>query len=592
MARKRFEIILADTAGFCMGVRRAVRMVLRAADQPAWPSPIRIQGPLIHNRQVLRVLEDRGVLTDEEGSDWAGGTAVVRAHGLSGSGQEQLRRRAAVLLDATCPHVRRVQKIVEEYAAQGYMCVVVGDAGHAEVDAVLSYAGAEGRVISGPGEVDELPDAERVVVVAQTTQDQEVFRRTAERMRARYPECRAFETVCRSTEQRQAEVRELAGRVEAMIVVGGLHSANTRRLAQISAATGTPTFHVETDAELDLNAMLSHERVGLTAGASTPNWMIRRVMRRLEDEHRRRTRPLRYWALTFVRGLVNANVYAAGAAAALSFACALLLSPRHPMVGACMAVAFFFVLGQQLLNQYGRRGALYLSEPDRAGFFMANEGALLLLGVCSSVLALFLAHFLGWVAFGLIALGSAGGLTYRVPLPGRLTRRLGFRSLEQLPGSKELFVGLAWASLAALVPALAAPGAPLPWRAAAVAFAVAFAAAFQRTLALELLDVRADKIVGRETLAGVLGPRVAQKVLYGLIVLVAAVLAGAGCLAGWTTDYCLPLLAAVPAALGCFALAKRSGVLRGEVSELAVDAQFYLVALAALAWSAAAGGAG
>ncbi|MHC4481373.1 MAG: 4-hydroxy-3-methylbut-2-enyl diphosphate reductase [Planctomycetota bacterium] len=565
MPRKRFEIVLAQTAGFCMGVRRAVRMVLNAADEPNRPMPIRTCGPLIHNRQVLQVLASRGIDTTAADDGEGGGTAVVRAHGLSRGEQERLRGRFPELLDATCPHVRRVQRIVEKYAARGYACVVVGDAGHAEVEGVLSFAGAEGQVVSGPEQVADLPPAAKVVVVAQTTQDREVFRCTVERARERFEECLAFETICRSTERRQVEARELARRVDAMIVVGGHNSANTGRLAAISAAAGTPTFHVETEQELDVDRILQYERVGLTAGASTPNWMIRSVVRYLEDEHRRRSRLGLYLGRLMLRGLVNANIYAAGGAAALTFACAHLLPSLPPLLGLCVAVTFFFVLGHHLLNQYGRREALYLCEPDRASFFMANERALLALGVSASMLALFLAFLLGWWAFGLVALGSAGGLTYRVRLPRGVGARVGFGSLEQLPGSKELFVGLAWGALASLVPALAALPGSVAWRGVAVAFAAAFLLAFQRTLAQDLRDVQADQLMGRETLAGVLGPRGAERLFCALVLLLVGVVAGLGCAAEWSSSFCFPLLAAVPYALVYFGLLRRARWLEGEL---------------------------
>jgi 4-hydroxy-3-methylbut-2-enyl diphosphate reductase len=501
-----------------------------------------------------------------------------------------LRRRSEALLDATCPHVRRVQEIVADYARRGYVCVVVGDAGHAEVNGVLSYADGAGYVVSGPDEVRNLPSADKVVVVAQTTQDEDVFRRTVEKVRERFGECLAFETICQSTERRQAEVRELARKVDAMIVVGGLDSANTRRLAEISSAAGTPTYHVETDRQLDVDRILQYETVGLTAGASTPNWMIRKVVRRLEDEERRRTDLGPYLARMVVRGLVNANIYAAGAAAALTFACSRLLQRPPPLLGVCMAVTFLFVLSQHFLNQYGRREALYLSDPDRADFFMANERALLLLSVTSAVVALILAFFLGWWAFVLVAVGSAGGLMYRFKLPRALSRKTGFRSLEHLPASKEVFVGLAWGALACIVPALAAGPAPHAWRDGSVAFAVAFLMAFGRTLALDLRDVEADQIVGRETLAGVVGPLAAKRVFFLVIGVLAAVLGLEGYFQGWAGPGWAALLLGAPYALGSFALLGRRGSgPTGELAEAMVDGQFYLVGLAALVLSLAAG---
>jgi len=410
-----------------MGVRRAVDMALGAADHPRYPIPIRTDGPLIHNRHVLEVLQTRGIEQLNREDDEPVGTVVLRAHGLSLREQEALAQRGAVVLDATCPHVRRVQETVRKYGSRGYMCVVVGDRGHAEVEGVLSFTGRSGHVVSGPEEVAALPDADRVVVVAQTTQDADLFRCTVEKVRARYPGCLVFDTICRSTGQRQEEVRRLAREVDAMIVVGSPNSANTRRLVEISAATGTPTFHVDDDRQLRVDEILGYERVGLTAGASTPSWMISKVVGRLQDGHARRAWPVRYVARLFVRGLINTNVWAAGSAAALTFANLQLLKATGSRAALSVAVAFFFVLSQHLLNQYGRRASLFLSEPDKADFFMANERSLLCLGVASAGLSLFLAAFLpGWYLLAFVAIGLLSGLLYRYRLPRRFGARLGF----------------------------------------------------------------------------------------------------------------------------------------------------------------------
>lgn len=570
-----------------MGVRRAVRMVLEAAEDPRTSLPILTPGPLIHNRQVLEVLQKRGVLQLGEEGDASepGGTAVVRAHGLSRERQEELLEKVGELLDATCPHVRRVQEIVAEHARRGYLCVVVGDAGHAEVEGVLSYADGRGCVVAGPQEVDALPEADKVVVVAQTTQNEAVFRSTVEKVRERYGDCLSFETICRSTGRRQQEVRELARRVEAMIVVGGHNSANTRRLAEISDSAGVPTYYVETEHELDVDAVLEYGKVGLTAGASTPNWMIRRVVLRLQDEHRRRTHPL--WALvrTASRAVVYTNLYAAGALAALTYTAAHLFRAVPGRLFHCMAVSFFYVLAQQILNQYARRRSLYLSEPARSDFFMNNERALLWLGLGSGLLSLFLAYLIGPWAFGLVLLGSAGGLAYRLKLPGSLVEGLGLRSLEQVPASKEVFVGLAWATLAALVPALAVEGAVGVWRPALLAFGVCLLMAFQRTLALDLRDVEADQLMGRETLATLLGPGGASRLFIGIGVAEVMLLV-AGALGGWTASLGYWLAAVALYSLGAFRLVRSPDRVQEELCEVLVDGQFYFAAVLAAVWTA------
>jgi len=583
MRPKKFEIVLAETAGFCMGVQRAVRMVLDAAEDPRTSLPIRTPGPLIHNRQVLQVLEKQGVLEMGDSNAVGEGTAVIRAHGLSRVRQEELRQRCAQLLDATCPHVRWLQEIVEDHADRGYLCIVVGDRGHAEVEAALSYAGESGRVIAGPQEVGSLPAADRVVVVAQTTQDEEVFRATVEAVRQRYGECESFETICRSTSRRQAEVRKLAGEVEAMIIVGGHNSANTRRLAEISRALGTPAYHVETERELDVNEILEYRKVGLTAGASTPSWMIRRVVHCLRDEDRRRSRPVWSFAHAMADVLIYSNLYAAGALAVLTFAASQLLGRPLRLPSVCMAVSFLFLLAQEVLNQYARRQSLYLSEPARSDFFMKNERTLLGMGIVSSLLCLVLAFFLGPWAFGLVAFGSAAGLLYRLRLPRRAARWTGWRSVAQAPASKEVFVGLAWAALAVAVPALSSGVLLSTWKAALVAFVVCFLMAFQRTLALDLRDVQTDQIVGRETLVSFMGPRASARLFFELIAVQAVVLLGAG-LSAWAPSLSFVLLLSCVYSVATFVVLRRSGSVEETLAEALVDGQFYLVGLLTLTW--------
>jgi (E)-4-hydroxy-3-methyl-but-2-enyl pyrophosphate reductase len=579
MGRRGFEILLADTAGFCMGVQRAVQMVLDAAQDPATVLPIRTPGPLIHNRQVIELLERRGVLAVDDPAEGGTGTAVVRAHGLSRQEGDRLARAAGTLLDATCPHVRRAQNLAEQYSAQGYLCVVVGDRGHAEVEGVLSYAGGAGHVVSGPDDVNSLPPAERVAVIAQTTQDEEVFRATVRRIRERHAECLVFETICRSTAMRQAEVRDLAPKVDAMVIVGDRNSANSRRLAEISAGTGTPTHYVETEDDLDVDRLLRCGRVGLTAGASTPNWMIRRVILRLEDEYRRRSRPGLHAMRQVLRAFVYVNACAAGAAAALTFASAYLLPSVPGALALCMGVSFSFVLSQHLLNQYVRRESLYMSEPLRADYFLAAERVLLWLGIGGSALSLALSALLGAWAFAVVASGSALGLLYRLRWPRPLAERLLLNSLEQLPASKEVSVGLAWASMGALLPALTARS---PLGPSVITFVVCGLMGFQRTLALDLRDVQADQLVGRETLVRLIGPPAAFRLLLVIALAEAVLLVGTG-LAGHLSSvgpWC-----ALAAAYGAFSSAAlRHGGVHEDAAEVLVDGQFYLMAALCLLW--------
>lgn len=277
------EIILAKHAGFCMGVRRAVETTMGLVEHGQ--GPIATFGPLIHNPQVLEMLEQHGVRILQEMPAQAEGIVVIRAHGVPPEKKQQLEKTGAAVEDATCPRVMKVQAIIARYLKDGYVTVIVGDRDHAEVEGLMGYAGPTCQVVSTLAEVDTLHLAGNYIIVSQTTQDEVMFAQITAAILARLPGGKVFNTICDSTHKRQEEVRQLCKEVEAMIVVGGKTSANTKRLGEIAAGFGVPVFMVETEADLDLDAMGRYGRVGVTAGASTPTWVIERVVGLLRTLH-------------------------------------------------------------------------------------------------------------------------------------------------------------------------------------------------------------------------------------------------------------------------------------------------------------------
>lgn len=273
------RIKVARSAGFCKGVRRALDIV-RALSESG-EGPIHTDGPLIHNPQIVSALKRAGVAPLKKGVPPSRGLIVIRAHGVSPERREQLSRIGLPIRDATCPDVARVQGIVKKYAGRGYTVIVVGDRGHAEVEGLIGFCGGRGMVVSGLSDAGRLSRMGRVCVVAQTTQDLNLFRDIVELIKKRASECIVCETVCRSTRERQKEAMELARGVDAMVVVGARNSANTVRLAEICARAGVPVFHVECERELRGQALARFSTIGVTAGASTPEWVITRVVEKL-----------------------------------------------------------------------------------------------------------------------------------------------------------------------------------------------------------------------------------------------------------------------------------------------------------------------
>jgi len=281
MSEKR--IIVAKSAGFCWGVQRAFNKVLDVARSQPERRPVYTYGPLIHNPQAVEMLSQQGIGVIDEIAEKIEGTVAIRTHGVPPAERKRLEQSGAWICDATCPDVGIIQGTVRRHLKLGYFIIIIGHREHPEVKALLGFAEKSGACISSREEVAALPpDLARVCVVSQSTQQREKFNDLVGLIRERYSVCVVFDTICRSTDQRQQEVRELAGQVDAMVVVGGRNSSNTNRLAEISRSMGTATFFIESDAELDPADFADKLAIGVTAGASTPSWVIEKVVERLK----------------------------------------------------------------------------------------------------------------------------------------------------------------------------------------------------------------------------------------------------------------------------------------------------------------------
>lgn len=273
------EIIVAANAGFCFGVERALEMVMGERERAQ--APIHTLGPLIHNPQVVERLREQGVRQVSSVSEVTRGTLVIPSHGMSPETVREARGRRLRLLDATCPFVARAQDHARKLAADRYQVVILGDKGHPEVAGLVGAASGEAVVVESEEELAGVRLRQRVGLVVQTTQARARLRAVAGALAERSRELRAFNTICEATSQRQEAALELARQVGVMVVVGGKNSANTNRLRQLCEQTGVETHHVETAAELDPQWFNGKEKVGVTAGASTPDWVISEVVEAL-----------------------------------------------------------------------------------------------------------------------------------------------------------------------------------------------------------------------------------------------------------------------------------------------------------------------
>jgi 4-hydroxy-3-methylbut-2-enyl diphosphate reductase len=272
------EIILAKQAGFCFGVKRATQMAFEAADKGEDTFTL---GPIIHSPQVVQRLEEMGVKVLEDLSALASGTIIIRSHGVASEELDEAVRKKLKIVDATCPFVKKAQEHVKSLSQAGYDVVVVGDADHPEVQGIVSYAKGRVYVVGSGEEAARLPRMGKIGVVAQTTQSFENMKNVVNECLKKGGEIRVFHTICDATAVRQEEAKALARRVDCMIVIGGYNSANTKRLAEVCAELQPKTYHIETAQQLDPLWFEGVGRVGITAGASTPKWLIDEVMERI-----------------------------------------------------------------------------------------------------------------------------------------------------------------------------------------------------------------------------------------------------------------------------------------------------------------------
>jgi len=274
------KVILAKRAGFCFGVKRATQMAFEAAGKG--PKTYTL-GPIIHSPQVVQKLEEMGVKVVKDLENTDSGTIIIRSHGVLASEMEEAVHKQLEIVDATCPFVKKAQEHVKSLSDAGYGVVVVGDADHPEVQGIVSYGGDKVFVVGSGEEVKKLPKMNKIGIVAQTTQSFENLKNVVSECLLRGGEIRVFNTICDATAVRQEEAKELACQVDCMLVVGGFNSANTRRLSEVCAEIQPRTHHIETAAEIDPAWFEGVERVGVTAGASTPKWIIDEVMGRIEE---------------------------------------------------------------------------------------------------------------------------------------------------------------------------------------------------------------------------------------------------------------------------------------------------------------------
>jgi 4-hydroxy-3-methylbut-2-enyl diphosphate reductase len=273
------KVVLAKSAGFCFGVKRAVDTVYKEIEKG---EKVYTYGPIIHNDEVVADLTNKGVeliKTKEELNDITEGTIIIRSHGISKEIYDIIKAQGLKTVDATCPYVLKIHRIVREQSELGRHIIIIGNNDHPEVEGIKGWCNHNYTIIEKESEAKNLvlSEGEKVCIVSQTTFNYKNFQDLVEIISKKGYDIIVLNTICNATEERQIEARQLAKDCEAMVVIGGLHSSNTRKLYEISKSECKNTYYIQTLRDLDLEKLKSFRSVGITAGASTPNNIIKEV---------------------------------------------------------------------------------------------------------------------------------------------------------------------------------------------------------------------------------------------------------------------------------------------------------------------------
>lgn len=489
------KIELSAHSGFCMGVRSAVLRIVNEINTSG--EEIYVHGPIIHNPQTIAILEKRGLVTVPEDHPVRGKTVAVRTHGIPRQRLREIRDSAERLINLTCPRVANVQAIIMKHSRQGYFTIITGDNDHAEVVGLKSYASSGVFVVSSPGDADKIPPAEKYIAVSQTTFDRTLFERIMETLKARLGDrLLVFNTICHSTHNRQEDVAEALERgIDALVVVGGKNSANTRRLAEQGRERGVRTWHVETAEELEESGFRKNDRVFVTAGASTPGWIINNVLEKLYNIQYRHSNAILSFFKKVLEFAVRTNVLSASAAFFITgLAASYGGGAPDYRLGAAVSL---YIFSMYTFNNFFTIPFLRESNPYKFNLYHRHRYAFL--AVAAAFTALSAALVIGYPApvMAVFFLSAFLGIIYSTPPFKRLVRGLGLGALTKVYNSKTVATTFGWVIVTAVLPLLSSGARPITM--AAVSFLV-FGFIFLRNILLDLIALQGDLILGRETL--------------------------------------------------------------------------------------------
>ncbi|MDY6935599.1 MAG: 4-hydroxy-3-methylbut-2-enyl diphosphate reductase [Spirochaetota bacterium] len=503
------KISLASNSGFCMGVKNAVLRIVNEIN--SGNEDISVYGPLIHNPQTIEVLKSRGLITIDNLDAIDNRTVAIRTHGVTFDIQNEIREKASRCINLTCPRVARVQGIIKRYAQEEYFTLITGDRNHAEVIGLMSYATSGAFIITDIGDIDKIALKEKLILVSQTTFDSMLFNRIELLLKEKFPDIIVFNTICDSTYKRQGDViYAIEHGIDALVVVGGKNSANTKRLAQIGIDQGIKTLHIETEKDLKHHDFNDVIHVLVTAGASTPGWIINNVLDCLYDFKYQKSNIIISLLKRSIEFFVRTNILFA--ITSFFITCFVQLYLLKAIDYRLSFLSFFYFLSVNTISNYSQINYLKTSNPYKFSLYNKWKKSFLFLSFSSLFISFLLTLNYDWpiivtyvsTLFGLIPLtGIMGNIIHKT--------KDGF--YQSLYNAQIFITSGIWMVISAILPAMHL-GIDLSLTLPLLLFLYTFF--LMRNILLSIISHQGDIIQGKESFPIRQGARITRLISIGI----------------------------------------------------------------------------
>lgn len=503
------KIEMAANSGFCMGVRNAILKIvdeLNSSDEKIY-----VYGPLIHNPQTVEVLKNRGLITINSLNEIKNKQIAIRTHGIPVDENRVIRNEASRTINLTCSRVARVQSYIKKYSSNGYFTIIIGDRDHAEVIGLKSYASAGVHVVSEPDDIMTLPEAEKYLVVSQTTHERNQFDQIVSLIRDKHLNVEVIDTICDSTRLRQDDVREgIARGIDTLVVVGGKNSANTTRLAKIGIDNGVKTFHIETDEELIADEFKNSKYVLVTAGASTPGWIINNVLEKLYIINNANSNPVIKAVKKYFEFFVRSNIISSIASFLMVLIAQKYAGIEQNYTYGIIAALFIYVM--YTVNNYLDREFLIKSNSYKYKIYEKSGLFMLIAAIISFIISIYLSFNISTTLMYLFLVPYLLGIFYSTPYFKIFIKALGSEVIKKIYNTK-IVTGFGWLVVLILLPFFDHGVGLITYISIGSIF---FTFVFLRQFIIDMVAFQGDLILGRDTLATSLGLKFAVYIAYAI----------------------------------------------------------------------------